>query len=186
MNNADLPPEEDLTAADTTSQPVDDARADYLAAEDLAAESPAAVDLAALALAEAPRAEGHDAPVESESLVPEVEDVVPEADAAAATPPLEEPGAEEPVAEEAAAETAYPPVPAPADLPSQPVAASPMPSPAIFARRHGAPARSAFGRVDEDGIVYVKTTDDERAVGSYPGAAPAEALAYFARCPGGP
>jgi hypothetical protein len=38
-----------------------------------------------------------------------------------------------------------------------------------------------FGRVAEDGTVFVRTADGERAVGSYPGATPEEALAYFAR-----
>ncbi|MBW8173316.1 DUF349 domain-containing protein [Ornithinimicrobium sp. Arc0846-15] len=39
----------------------------------------------------------------------------------------------------------------------------------------------AFGRVGEDGTVYVKTDDGERAIGSYPDATPEEALSYFAR-----
>ncbi len=51
----------------------------------------------------------------------------------------------------------------------------------MFARSHGAPARSAFGRVAADGAVFVKTGDGEREVGSYPGATAPEALAYFAR-----
>ena len=38
-----------------------------------------------------------------------------------------------------------------------------------------------WGRVDEDGTVWVLTADGERAVGSYPGATPEAALAYFAR-----
>jgi hypothetical protein len=38
-----------------------------------------------------------------------------------------------------------------------------------------------FGRVAEDGTVFVRTSDGERAVGSYPGASPEEALAYFGR-----
>jgi Domain of Unknown Function (DUF349) len=38
-----------------------------------------------------------------------------------------------------------------------------------------------FGRVDEDGTVFVRTDDGERAVGSYPGATAEEALAYFGR-----
>ena len=38
-----------------------------------------------------------------------------------------------------------------------------------------------WGRVDADGTVYVRTADGERPVGSYPGASPEEALAYFAR-----
>ena len=40
---------------------------------------------------------------------------------------------------------------------------------------------SAFGRVAEDGTVYVKTAHGERAVGSYPGKSAEEALAYFVR-----
>jgi Domain of Unknown Function (DUF349) len=38
-----------------------------------------------------------------------------------------------------------------------------------------------WGRVDEDGTVWVRTADGERAVGSYPGATPEAALAYFGR-----
>ena len=38
-----------------------------------------------------------------------------------------------------------------------------------------------FGRVAEDGVVYVKDGDGERPVGSYPGASPSEALNYFGR-----
>lgn len=40
---------------------------------------------------------------------------------------------------------------------------------------------TAFGRVDDDGTVYVRTDDGERAVGSYPGSTAEEALTYFAR-----
>lgn len=40
---------------------------------------------------------------------------------------------------------------------------------------------SDFGRVGEDGTVFVRTGDGERAVGSYPGASADEALAYFSR-----
>jgi len=56
-----------------------------------------------------------------------------------------------------------------------------MPSPASLAgtRRPAAPA--TFGRVAEDGTVFVRTADGEREVGSYPGATPEEALAYFTR-----
>jgi hypothetical protein len=38
-----------------------------------------------------------------------------------------------------------------------------------------------FGRVAEDGTVYVRTAEGERAVGSYPGATPEDAMAYFVR-----
>ena len=43
----------------------------------------------------------------------------------------------------------------------------------------GDPAQ--FGRVAEDGVVYVKTPEGERPVGSYPGKSAEEALAYFVR-----
>jgi len=45
----------------------------------------------------------------------------------------------------------------------------------------GDPAK--FGRVGEDGTVYVTTPEGERAVGSYPGKSSEEALAYFANQP---
>jgi hypothetical protein len=38
-----------------------------------------------------------------------------------------------------------------------------------------------WGRVDEDGTVYVQTADGERVVGSWQAGAPEEALAYFRR-----
>jgi hypothetical protein len=38
---------------------------------------------------------------------------------------------------------------------------------------------SEWGRVDDDGTVYVKTGDGERAVGSYPAGTPEEALQFF-------
>ncbi len=43
----------------------------------------------------------------------------------------------------------------------------------------GDPAR--FGRVAEDGTVFVRTPEGEKAVGSYPGKTAEEALAYFVR-----
>jgi hypothetical protein len=75
----------------------------------------------------------------------------------------------------AEAPVAEPPTPTPAP-------SGPVPTPAMFAKRHAEPNRHAgFGRVAEDGVVYVKDGDDERPVGSYPGAPPHEALAYFGR-----
>ncbi|WFE27474.1 DUF349 domain-containing protein [Solwaraspora sp. WMMD791] len=40
---------------------------------------------------------------------------------------------------------------------------------------------TSFGRVDADGTVYVKTSEGERAVGSWQAGAPEEGLAHFAR-----
>ncbi|QKW35862.1 DUF349 domain-containing protein [Actinomadura sp. NAK00032] len=42
-------------------------------------------------------------------------------------------------------------------------------------------ATDPWGRVDEDGTVYVRTSDGERVVGSWQAGAPEEALAYFKR-----
>ena len=41
--------------------------------------------------------------------------------------------------------------------------------------------QAPWGRVDEDGTVYVREGDGERAVGQYPDATPEEALAYYTR-----
>ncbi|MEI2775557.1 MAG: DUF349 domain-containing protein [Tetrasphaera sp.] len=95
----------------------------------------------------------------------------------------------EPVAE--VAEVVEPAAPEP--VAEQPAShAVPMPSPAMFAARPkpaatpAAPAlprsdSARFGRVGEDGTVYVTGAEGERAVGSYPGATADEALQYFAR-----
>ncbi|WP_336604063.1 DUF349 domain-containing protein [Agromyces seonyuensis] len=42
-------------------------------------------------------------------------------------------------------------------------------------------AQQSWGRVDEEGNVYVRTGDGERVVGQYPDGTPEEALAYFER-----
>lgn len=69
---------------------------------------------------------------------------------------------------------------------------SAAPSPKMFAARPKPPSGPAtiahtpsdsarFGRVAEDGTVYVREGEGERAVGSYPGASATDALQYFAR-----
>ncbi len=79
-------------------------------------------------------------------------------------------------------EPVRPPIPSPDLLAAHtPSPAAPIPSPAIFAASAAPRAASAFGRVDEHGVVYVKVDGGEREVGSYPGASAAEALAYFGR-----
>ena len=45
----------------------------------------------------------------------------------------------------------------------------------------GTPETTPWGRVGEDGTVYVRTTDGERAVGQYPAGTPEEALGFFTR-----
>ena len=88
------------------------------------------------------------------------------------------------------------PTPEPTPQPSpRPVPRpGPVPSPAVVAARPAPAARPAaaapvpavadqasFGRVDDEGTVWVRTGASERAVGSYPGAGADEALAYFVR-----
>ncbi|WP_226913368.1 DUF349 domain-containing protein [Gephyromycinifex aptenodytis] len=67
--------------------------------------------------------------------------------------------------------------PSPASVPSAAATPTPVP-PAVAPSTSGA---AAFGRVAEDGTVFVRTPEGEREVGSYPGASPEEALGYFAR-----
>src|SRR3954467_12198613 len=40
---------------------------------------------------------------------------------------------------------------------------------------------TAFGRVDADGTVYVKTAEGDRVIGSWQAGTPEEGLAHFAR-----
>ena len=43
------------------------------------------------------------------------------------------------------------------------------------------PGEKAWGRVAEDGTVYVRTADGERSVGSYEAGTPDEALEFFTK-----
>ncbi len=72
--------------------------------------------------------------------------------------------------------TPRPTIPSPAALASR---MHPRPVAAPAPVSHSESAR--FGRVDDDGHVFVTVDDEEREVGSYPGATPDEALQYFAR-----
>ena len=56
----------------------------------------------------------------------------------------------------------------------------PVPGPPPGRTAHGA-AAEAWGRVDEEGTVFVRTAEGERQVGQWPGGDPAEVLALFTR-----
>jgi hypothetical protein len=124
------------------------------------------------------------APAEEEAVAPAVAVATPAGEEAVA---VRDVAVATPAEEEAAAVPAAPPVPV---APARP--RPPVPSPAALAGRlHprptpvAAPARAAsssarFGRVDENGHVFVRVGEDEREVGSYPGASPEDALQYFA------
>jgi hypothetical protein len=74
------------------------------------------------------------------------------------------------------------PVPRPGPVPS-PAAVRKVahPQPALIPTPAPGPPAESFGRVAEDGTVFVRTADGEREVGAYPGASADEALHYFAR-----
>jgi hypothetical protein len=92
-----------------------------------------------------------------------------------------------------ATQEAAAPVPTPADLAIPKPSAIPTPAALAKAAPHPAvpaapaptvddhSASAAFGRVADDGTVFVRTKEGEHEVGSYPGATPDEALTYFAR-----
>ena len=105
----------------------------------------------------------------------------------AATDPAEtEPAAVEPAveaapAEEAAPVASVPPrVPGPGSMPAHVAAPAPAaPTPPVAEEVVEDP--SLWGRVDDDGTVYVRTADGERPVGSWQAGEPAEGLAHYAR-----
>lgn len=94
-----------------------------------------------------------------------------------AEPPADVPA--EPVADVPAEPTSATPATVAPTVHDHPVHDHPVPTPPASGPS-GAPA-SLWGRVGDDGTVYVRTAQGERSVGSYPGAAHEEALAYFAR-----
>ena len=140
---------------------------------------------------ETPAAE-HRAPETPAAESPAAETPAPETPTAE-TPAPETPAAEHPAPQTSAAKHRAPETPA-AETP-----AAPRPGPRPGAPRPGAPrpgapvARpalvtaaptsdpSAFGRVDDEGGVWLRTADGERQVGSWQAGEPAEGLAHFGR-----
>jgi hypothetical protein len=96
-----------------------------------------------------------------------------------------EPEPDQPSAAQPAARPAPRPVPRPGPVPTPAAVAArpaPGPRPVVPSRPTStAAAAASFGRVDDDGTVWVRTQSGERSVGSYPGASAEEALAYFVR-----
>lgn len=92
-------------------------------------------------------------------------------------PPSEQPPTDEQPAPLAPPAPPAPPAPTPASV-APAVHDAPTPG-----AEHPAPSSDAasWGRVDDDGTVWVRTSTGDRSVGSYPDASHAEALAYFAR-----
>ncbi len=143
-------------------------------------------------------------PAEPEAAAPEPEAAAPEAGPEAAAPEAgPQPGAatSEAAPEAASPEAASPEAASPAASSPEVVApdaeapaaagvaapAAPIPAPAVPSPASIAPTSEAvsdpsrWGRVDEDGTVYVRTSEGERVVGSWQAGEPVAGLAHYAR-----
>jgi hypothetical protein len=152
------------------------------AAEPTAAAGPAAApgtDADATAAVEAPATDGTSEPAESPPPAEPRGSAEPTEAAAPAEPGTEQ--APTPVADTVPTSGAtpgeLPHAPTPAEVPH--AAATAAAAPVVPAVPASDPTQ--WGRVADDGTVYVRTADGERAVGSYPDTTHAEALAYFGR-----
>ncbi len=102
------------------------------------------------------------------------------------TEPAPETGAQpEPVSPTPEPSPARPvPAPRPGPRPAPPRPAPPRAAhvvPAEITHPESSPDSASWGRVAEDGTVFVRTADGERSVGQYPEGSPTEALAFFTR-----
>lgn len=157
-------PEAEAPAPATEPESAEPAGTAPVAAE--AEESPAAVDETADALASVSSTEAAD--TAEETATEETTTEVPSAEVPSAAP--------SPAS-----------IPKPSSIPTPAALAKAVPhptvtpaAPALITTDHSASA--AFGRVDENGTVFVRTKDgEEQEVGSYPGATDEQALTYFAR-----
>ncbi|WP_258723206.1 DUF349 domain-containing protein [Cellulomonas sp. NS3] len=185
-------PAADEAAAEAPA--VDAAAADAPAVD--ADASPADAPEVDTAAADAPADEAAAGDETPESAAPADPDATPAANPDAAPESQADAGAgTEPAATTAAAPAPRPtprPVPRPVPRPSaRPVAApqagapagAPVVPAAVVPPQDAAEAAHAatFGRVDDDGTVYVREESGERAVGQFPGAGHDEALALYVR-----
>ncbi|MFF3063772.1 DUF349 domain-containing protein [Oerskovia sp. NPDC057915] len=154
-------------------------------------DAPAAAgDEAAAPVTDETPAETPDAPADAEVAAPAA---VTEAatETAEAEAPTDAAPAPEPTAvpkPSAAPKPSAIPVPRPpkpgTPAPTAPAATAIAPAAAAAVIPDDSPAAKAaagFGRVDEDGTVYVTETAGERSVGQFPGVTPEEALALYVR-----
>ncbi|MCE1177593.1 MAG: DUF349 domain-containing protein [Micrococcales bacterium] len=186
-------PDETAAAEPTLETSADEATQETQPTADPAEATPSGED--APTEAAAPPVEA--APVDEEPGLP---DTIP-GDSEPATPEsLETPAPEEPEAAPAMAGAEIPPVEeaeapaAPVPAPAVPASPKPtaIPSPAALRKVVHAPAApaavahphsdsAAFGRVDEEGKVFVREGEGEREVGTYVAGSHDEALQYYAR-----
>ena len=104
---------------------------------------------------------------------------------APAAEPATEPSIPATPAENAPAPEAVAPRPVPRPLPPRPPVPAPVATPAAAAPVEVPAAEvsdpTQWGRVDEEGTVYVRTAEGERAVGSWQAGEPAAGLAHYGR-----
>jgi hypothetical protein len=205
---AEAPVEEAPTAeasAAVAEAPVEEAPAE----EAPAAAEPEATEPEAAADEPAEAAPAEEAPAEEAPAEEAPAEETPVADAPAAEAPTTEAVTEEARAEGAPTSAAEAPAAAPAAQPATPKPSA-IPSPAALARprapkpgaastpaAQAAPAAAPvvpvaadaaahaeaekFGRVDDEGNVYVRDSKGERVVGQFPGVTTEEALALYVR-----
>ena len=198
---AETPAGEPAAVAEVTPHEKPAPDAEPAAVAEPVAEAEASVEVAASVEPAAAPAEPVEAPPTASEPVPAPTVQVDSAPAEPPGAPAESPatpaeprdtsaepaaGMTEPAAgPETPAAAAKPPVPTPAQVVHPPAAQTAPSSPAAPAAAPAAEVAasdpSEWGRVADDGTVYVRTAEGERPVGSYPDASPEEALAYFGR-----
>lgn len=172
------------TAADPAEDAAPETPADETpAAEDAASETPVAEAPAEQPPAEAPTAEEPPAtPQAAAEDAPATE--APSAEAPAPTEATPAPAPPKPSAIPSPAALARPRPPKPG-APAAPAAQSApaAPAPVVPAAADAAAHAEAetFGRVDDEGTVYVRESAGERVVGQFPGVTTSEALALYVR-----
>lgn len=172
----------------------DDAQGASTPAQPQAAEAPAAVETAEPETAEPETTEpAADTAAETDPAAPEAAEPEAAASSSEATEPepaaasAEAPAAPAPAAPAAQGRPTPRPVPRPVPRPAARPQAAAAPSaaePAAAAipdESAQTQAALAFGRVEEDGTVYVTESAGERTVGQFPGVTPDEAIALYVR-----
>lgn len=182
---ADQPGTENAPAAETTDAAeqatVETADAATPAPEDAATTEDAPTAEAPVEDAPTPEAPVADAPTaEAPDDAPADGSPAESAAPAAPAPGAVKPSAPKPSAIKPSAMRPRPAAPRPgspvAAAPTTPVVPAPVPDDSAEAK-----AAAGFGRVDDEGTVYVREGDAERPVGQFPGAGPEEALSLYVR-----
>jgi hypothetical protein len=169
----EAPTPAEATLPDPTAEPAPEVAAPEVAASEVAVPAAETLETVAPEAAvppPAPEAAG-EPPAEPVAAAAEPEPVVAPAETLEAVAP----------------EVALPSAAPEAETPPAAGAAAPIPAPAVPSPATMAPSAEAvvdpsrWGRVDEDGTVYVRTVDGERAVGSWQAGEPVAGLAHYAR-----